>query len=118
MYLEEAAEVVSVSFHQQRVVEWIPVVQQRTDATGAVLNRIPDVPVLTQRRIPVQRVQKNIEFPHVQHSDKMVHVPDVQVHRSTLWKRRLRSQSRRSRSDALRSLESRLLRAGRAHMSD
>ena len=66
---------------------WIPVVQQRADATDAVLNRIADVPVVTQRRIPVQRVQKKIEFPHVQHLDKMVDVPVLHFHRSTSWKK-------------------------------
>ena len=84
-----AAEVSQFQFSNKEW--WVPVVQQRTDATGAVLNRIPDVPVVTQRRIQVQRVQKKIEFTHVQHLGKMVVGPVVQVHRSTSWKRRLRS---------------------------
>ena len=46
------------------------------------LNRIVDVRVVTQRQIPVQRVQKNIEFPHVQHLHKMVDVPVVQVQKA------------------------------------
>ena len=83
---EEAAEVSQFQFSNREW--WIPVVQQRTDATGAVLKRIADVRVVAQRRI-----QEKIEFSHVQHLDKMVDVPVAQVHRSTSWKSRLRPQS-------------------------
>ena len=41
------------------------------------LNKIVDVPVVTQRQIEVQRVQKKIESPRVQHLDKMADVPEV-----------------------------------------
>ena len=73
-------------------------------------DRIVDVPVVTQRQIPAQRVQTKIESPRTQRLDKTVNVPVVQVHRSASWKRRSRSHSRRSCSNTLRSLK---LRTGR-----
>ena len=86
MCKEEAAEVFSNR-------EWIPVVQQRTDATGAVLNRIAHRPGCGAEANPSPERSKKIEFSRVQHLGEMVDVPVVQVHRSTSWKSRSRPQS-------------------------
>ena len=70
--------VLAPSFLPQRAVPQSNCAEDRRDPTGAFPG-VVDVPIVVQRQVLGLTVQKTVDFPQLQCSDKVVDVPVVQV---------------------------------------